>query len=392
MNGYMSAYVKKMWKIGLSVLLGLSVLYFWGSVYPAHLSYQEQFQLFLLDADYWWGRVAVPGGVADYMAEFLTQFYYHVWIGAFVPAFLYVLLQRLVWALAKEQGASETFYPLSVLPVLLLWHFMGDENAMLSLAVALLLTLVACCLYTVLRGKRGRIAYVLFMLPLLYWGAGPVHFIFAGWVIVREFRLSVRDRNLLHGMAVLFGVGLWAAACPLLASIWVQYPMYRLMGGIGYYRFPIAILGIEIGLALLLIVIPFLMAALPEVRKRREAFVMLQLLLIGVAGFCFVSSGCDMDKEEAMRYDQLVRNKQWRKVIEKAEEKSPTSPFAVTCLNLALGKTGQLGDRMFEFYQNGTEGLLPEFQRDFTSPLPAGEAFYHLGMINTAQRHAFEVM
>ncbi|MCO7111572.1 DUF6057 family protein [Bacteroides uniformis] len=51
-----------------------------------------------------------------------------------------------------------------------------------------------------------------------------------------------------------------------------------------------------------------------------------------------------------------------------------------------------MGDRMFEFYQNGTEGLLPEFQRDFTSPLPTSEAYYHLGMVNTAQRFTFEAM
>ncbi len=66
--------------------------------------------------------------------------------------------------------------------------------------------------------------------------------------------------------------------------------------------------------------------------------------------------------------------------------------FGVTCLNLALGKTGQMGDRMFEFYQNGTEEMLPEFQRDFTSPLPTSEAYYHLGMVNTAQRFTFEAM
>ena len=81
-----------------------------------------------------------------------------------------------------------------------------------------------------------------------------------------------------------------------------------------------------------------------------------------------------------------------KEIIEKAEEKSPVSPFGVTCLNLALGKTGQMGDRMFEFYQNGTEGLLPEFRRDFTSPLPTSEAYYHLGMVNTAQRFTFEAM
>ena len=54
--------------------------------------------LFLFDADYWWERIVVPGGLADYIAEYLTQFYSHVWAGACILAFLYVLLQRLVWS------------------------------------------------------------------------------------------------------------------------------------------------------------------------------------------------------------------------------------------------------------------------------------------------------
>ncbi|MCO7114966.1 DUF6057 family protein [Bacteroides uniformis] len=48
---------------------------------------REQFQLFLFDADYWWERIVVPGGLADYIAEYLTQFYYHVWAGACILAF-----------------------------------------------------------------------------------------------------------------------------------------------------------------------------------------------------------------------------------------------------------------------------------------------------------------
>ena len=41
----MFLFLKKTWKIGLSILFGVAVLLFWGSVYPAHISYQEQFQL-----------------------------------------------------------------------------------------------------------------------------------------------------------------------------------------------------------------------------------------------------------------------------------------------------------------------------------------------------------
>ena len=192
----MFLFLKKTWKIGLSILFGVAVLLFWGSVYPAHISYQEQFQLFLFDADYWWERIVVPGGLADYIAEYLTQFYYHVWAGACILAFLYVLLQRLVWKLAKEQGAADVYYPLSFLPIIVLWHFMGDENAMLSLVVALLLALSASCWYADLKGKWQRVAYILIVLPLLYWTAGAAHFIFMGWVIVREFRLNLKGKNL----------------------------------------------------------------------------------------------------------------------------------------------------------------------------------------------------
>ncbi len=389
----MKIFLKKNWKAGLSILFGAAAVLFWGRVYPAHLAYQEQFQLFLFDAGYWQERMAVPGGLADYVAEFLTQFYYHVWAGACILAFLYVLLQRLVWKLAKEQGTADVYYPLSFLPLLVLWHFMGDEHAMLSFAVALAMVLSAACLYAGLKGKRQRAAYVLIALPLLYWAAGAAHFIFMAWVIVREFRqMRLEERDFWSSAGVALCIALWGIACPLLASVWVQYPLYRLMAGIGYYRFPAVIPRTETGLAVLLAAFPFLSAALPALKKRQVFYGALQTAAVALAGYYYVADGCDMDKEEAMAYDQLVRNKQWREIIKKAEKKSPSSPLGVTCLNLALGMTGQMGDRMFEFYQNGTEGLLPEFRRDFASPLPAGEAYYHLGMINTAQRFAFEAM
>ena len=45
---------------------------------------------------------------------------------------------------------------------------------------------------------------------------------------------------------------------------------------------------------------------------------------------------------------------------------------------------------MFDYNQNGIAGLLPDVKEDATSPLPTAEAFYHLGMINVAQRSVFE--
>ena len=54
--------------------------------------------------------------------------------------------------------------------------------------------------------------------------------------------------------------------------------------------------------------------------------------------------------------------------------------------------TNQLGDRAFDFYQHGSEGLLPKFERNFATTQLTGEVYFWLGLVNTAQRFAFEAM
>ena len=70
----------------------------------------------------------------------------------------------------------------------------------------------------------------------------------------------------------------------------------------------------------------------------------------------------------------------------------PDLPMSVSATNLALAMTNQLGERAFDFYQRGTQGLLPKFERNFATAQLTGEIYFHLGLINTAQRFAFEAM
>ena len=83
----------------LTLALGIAVFLFWGVRYPFALTYQEQAQLFLFDCDYFVQRMADPGGLAIYVAEFLVQFDNLVMLGALLMAFLFMLVQRLTWHL-----------------------------------------------------------------------------------------------------------------------------------------------------------------------------------------------------------------------------------------------------------------------------------------------------
>ena len=91
-----------------------------------------------------------------------------------------------------------------------------------------------------------------------------------------------------------------------------------------------------------------------------------------------------------MRYDFMVRMQMWNRIMQAADSRNPDNPKTVSCLNLALAKTGRMPDAQFSYFQNGPEGLLPGFKRDYTNPVSTGEIFWHLGMVNTAQRFAFE--
>ena len=78
-----------------TLVLGLAVLLFFGLAYPHHLHYQEQFQLFLFDSTYVWEIVRVPGGVADLLGRFSTQFFLYAWVGALIIAVLLSAVQLL---------------------------------------------------------------------------------------------------------------------------------------------------------------------------------------------------------------------------------------------------------------------------------------------------------
>ena len=92
-----------------SLLFGCAICLFWGLYYPHHLHYHEQFQLFLFTPEYGIDKCLHPGGIAEYIAEFLTQFYYFAWAGATILAIVLVLIQRQINWLAKQMGGLPTF-------------------------------------------------------------------------------------------------------------------------------------------------------------------------------------------------------------------------------------------------------------------------------------------
>lgn len=387
----------KTWKPLLSLLFGVAVVIFWAVPFVGGLCFQEQYQMFLFDTGYFLERIVLPGGLADYISEFLVQFYYMPVLGGAIIALLLMGIQAAVWGLMKQYGARHDFpgYLLSFLPSIALWCAMGDQNVLLSFVVALFGALVIGWIHNRFHNRLVKVVFELVSTALVYWFLGPVVFLYAALMIGDTLKNAKQKGNVFSGIGYSAVILILTVAWILLTTQTLQYPLYRIFAGLNYYRYPGAISPLPFVVMVWAVVIPFL-GMIPCHRKslqklqQSKVVIVLSYVLVIVASWFGIKTSFDEMTYELIDYDFLVRTEQWDKIIEKAEKKPATTPLGVSCVNLALSQKGMLADRLFEFYQNGGEGLFPTFTRDMISPVSTAEIFFRLGMVNDAERYMFE--
>ena len=355
-------------------LFALAVFLFFWLAYPYHVYNQEQFQLFRFTWRYLGETLAVPGGLADWCGRFLTQFFYFSAAGSLILALLLAAIQMTTAALAKN--LSPLGYALTFVPPVLLLIFFCDADAMPGTLVSILLSLL--CALAVIRIRPSLLRNVIAVVAsaLLYFLLGPLLVLFIVAYLVHE-------RKLIPGLLMVASFAL----CAVCMHKTMGYPYYRLLYGINYYRFhhhmpawPWVAAAAE----------ALVLALSPLFKRQGKAWegiaAFLAVMVFGVLGVVLFHDG---EKETYLKYDFLTRRFQWNAILAEARKDNPRKPYEIASVNLALVKTGNF-HRMFEFYQNGTDGLLPEYTRDFIHPLIPSEAYFQLGMVNASQRYTFE--
>ena len=309
-----------------TLLFGVAVLLFFGLAYPHHLHYQEQYQLFLFDSNYVWDIIRMPGGVADLLGRFCTQFFQFAWVGAAIIAVLLSLVQLLTLRLAKWGW----LYGLSFVPSFLLWLFLLDEHALLGGVWAVLLTQFAVWGLVRLKGWTQRIAIPV-ILFILYWIA---------------------------------------------------------FGGSHYYRYPTVFPTLLYVAWVTAVIIPLAMRFVNSLTS--HLLPLTSFILVAAIMGTVVWKNANFKAEKVMQYDFMARHQQWNRILETINTEKPNNQIGVTVQNLALAMHSQLINHLLDYNQNGIAGLLPDVQSDATSPLPTAEVHYQLGMISVAQRTVFE--
>lgn len=366
-------------RIALTAMLYAAIYAFWLFVHPEALTLREQYQMFLLTADYAAAHATFAGGAAEYVAEAITQFFFYPAAGAMLITLLIAAVHCGVWRLSRRLGADESLYGLSfIAPLAAVWA-MGDVGVSVTLLVALAGAVWTAVAYA--GAERHRVAWQLVTIPLAYWALGPAAVAYAVCCMVTDIS---RGRWVMGLWPVAYLAGAMALAS---ATVMSQCPAEATFAS-GTY------VSTKMGVSPSMIVTEAVYALLPAViamqPKVGTAVAWAAVMTVSVAGGAIAMSNYDAKEYAAIEYEQLVRGGKWDDVIAKAKVGQPTDGMSLTCVNLALAMKGQLLSRMFEFNQIGPAGLIARSERNQISAVPSAEALFRLGMVNSAQHYFYD--
>lgn len=370
------------------------VYWFWAFPYRSGLSYREQLQLFQTTETYFTDLASRPGGIATYAGEFLTQFFNNFWIGAAVMTILFLLFLLSCYLICNKFSPYNNKINnllLSIIPLLALWLFLGNPNATVGFIVALLISTAGAYAFIATACDHcGIESYIrtIVATSLLYWVVGPLAIIFV--LLTIAYTCAGKKVSILGKVSYAIVSLAWLAVNVYVWSLFLPYPLSYQLIGIGYVMTPDVLYAGQVIVEVLCVVIPVVTLLIGGMPKKFTVPVLVVAEI--VCAVIIYPQSYDEATYRLIDYDYMVRANDWDGILRYSDEHNPDLPLSVSATNLASGMTGQLDSRAFDYYQNGTEGLLPPFVKETLSSWTTGEIFFQLGMINSAQRFYFEGM
>ena len=325
--------IKEKTKYVLTVVMGMSAFAYWAFVHPELLMERESLQMFLLNGDYLAERLAVPGGFARYVGEFLVQFFMNEKVGACLLAILFMAIQWLSWLLLRRcvpSAKEKVLYAVSFLPVVAIWFLLRDIDISMTLPVSISLTLLM--MYALPARRNLSLIVSLGIVPIGYWLVGPVIVLVAvyhlRWLHKPFQKVKITVESMM--LALLLAVCLWAS------SYFVPYSLENILKGIDY-----------------------------------------QQIQVDKAG-----------TQEVIEYDYLQRQKAWDKVLYKATRQEPKAKACVHIVNLARFYQKEIAPEELKV------SLYKPFTAltSTVSAMMMSDLFFQMGYVNFAQRCIFEAM
>ncbi len=362
------------------ILIGLvaSSFMFFQLAYPYHLFLKEQIQLFLFTPGYFLSYFAKPGWLVGYLGDFLTQFFYLKGGGALVLSLL-LGLEWIVVRAAVSRLTQSSFSGLwALLPVAVDWSLHCNTLHPLSATIGFILVLILFLIYSFIADKW--LSYFVLVLFLLtgYWLAGSSFLLFPVLALPHDFHnWRAGWLKWLPAFLLIFSIPLVLRHHYLLTSLQAFiYPAFSSK----YLLLPASIL--------LSMILAFASKRFELTYPKRIAGFITASFLFGLIAGVWTQANFKFEKILALDSETYFGNPD--KVIELARKYNLKNNQATYFANMALAQKGLLPEKLLDFYQPFSLGLIPPVtpEQNWQSIFVSNEVFYLIGDMNMAQHSA----
>jgi len=376
----------------LCILFLAFYIYFF-SFNKFHLFYLEQTQLFRFSGDYFKPFIEKPGEFIFYVGEFFSQFFVNPYLGAGIVTLLAAAICFLSHLILKKLGIKALIF--SLIPVLLIAALQSNHLYKVGFTIGVIFSLSFSYGYLHLASKLKRYIIGGIVWLLLYHFTGGFALLASLLAVIFElFYFHSKTKWITISAIILVSIGFPYIAWKFFYLVTFRDAWFYPLPFWGVSRMPL--------FAALLAYLPVVIVILSgykQISKKEVVDVpwnyksILAGGIIVIAGIVLVKTKAyDPKIEIFLGMDHYVQSEDWNKVIALSKTYPGVNQLVLYYTNLALYKTGQFSDRMFDFPQHGINGLRLEWTRDEVTPFFGGEIFYQLNYINEAYRWAFESM
>ena len=380
------------------------------------LHYHFQQTGFLTTYDFFKSYAVSPGGMADYLAEFIAQYFslnalgsfFIVAIAALQGFIAFNLVSRLV---GKTKMGFLIFTLILLFGVMVLCDYRYPYYASIRLLIAFVFT---WGFYFINQKypKSGRFCWPVMAVLLFYLASGPALFIFTlstAAIVIYTDKTKVWHKTIPAFL-------LFAAALPYVGYKFIFQQtlgnLYRittvkppeLLAYSTFYQLYIYYALLPIILFLFLFFVrtnePKPATNLkkektsPKVSFYKKAPFILSLQVAGIAAlgwFLFIQS-FEPFKKKILYIEYYAENEQWDEILKVAEDISVYDFRVNFQINRAFAHLGQLPDRLFSYPQLlGVNGLIfDNSNMNGSFIMPNSDLYFDLGFMSVSQRWAFE--
>lgn len=426
----------------LLFMISLVAWWFTASVIHPELHYFLQQSAFLTDSLFFQGFTKYPGGIADYLSEFIAQFFHFNTFGSLL-IIVVAAIQGVIAMNLVQRVAGKVKWDFSIFALILfgsVW-VQCDYHYPFYASSRLLLSSAFVWIFTVLIQKIPEIRlYLGFVMALLlfYLAGGAALFVFTAAAILIQIRFLDKksDWIVLPVLALFSGVLpylaykyfflvdlplvysithskspliLYYAADYKLYALYSLLPVYLLLSVLQYKfkKTPEQIINQTIGTKKEPLTQskkdkkvsgkaeknPVVKAEKKQRKQRNPDYILLAaqfIVLLVAAGICLNFA---VDKEDRVKtmVSFYGAERDWGQVIKTAKSHNNYDPFINFEYNKALANTGKLAENLLDYPQlAGSGGLFLDGNVTSDVPFICSDQFYDLGFIYESQHWTFE--